>query len=136
MIVKMKNYVKKMAKTQLFYTPQKVRKQKPPIPPPIIITDFSAISYLAFVPKLRSFSIGHELSGMSNLRQESLHMKKIKRSDLNFRLEAVNSAQKIGVAKTAELFNLTRDTVYRQLCCFLSYGNNFYHLKKKYRNIF
>lgn len=42
-------------------------------------------------------------------------MKKNPRNDLNFRLEAVHSAQKIGVAKTAGIFNLTRDTVYRWL---------------------
>lgn len=68
------------------------------------------------------FSISPKLSGISNLRQEGLHMKTIKRSDLNFRLEAVNSAQKIGVAKTAELFNLTRDTVYRWLNGYRSSG--------------
>jgi len=35
------------------------------------------------------------------------------RKDLNFRLSVLNSAEKIGITKTAELFNLTRDTIYR-----------------------
>jgi len=35
------------------------------------------------------------------------------RKDLSFRLSVLNSAAKIGIAKTAELFNLARSTVYR-----------------------
>lgn len=35
------------------------------------------------------------------------------RKDLNFRLSVLNSAEKIGITITAELFNLTRSTIYR-----------------------
>jgi len=40
-------------------------------------------------------------------------MKKVTGKDLNFRLSVLNSAVKIGITKTAELFNITRDSIYR-----------------------